>query len=130
MFTRAPGKKGKRKKLARKLLEKDIEKILAAEVRRLGGKAYKFMSPGNDGVPDRIVIFPNAMPVFAELKTDTGRLSKLQKIQIEKLASLGQCVEIIKGAKGLERFFLDYGYVDTAARIREKYLEEDGGDAV
>lgn len=113
--------------MARKLLEKDIEKILTAEVRRLGGRAYKFTSPGNDGVPDRIVIFPDAMPVFTELKTDTGRLSKLQKIQIERLRSLGQCVEVVKGAKGLEQFFLDYGYDDAASRIREKYLEEKDG---
>lgn len=32
--------------------EKDIEKILVAEVRKLGGRAYKWVSPGNDGVPD------------------------------------------------------------------------------
>ena len=38
--------------------EKDIEKVLVAEVKKLGGRAYKWTSPGNDGVPDRIVIFP------------------------------------------------------------------------
>ena len=48
--------------------EKDIEKILVAEVRKLGGRAYKWVSPGNDGVPDRIVIFPGKAPVFVELK--------------------------------------------------------------
>ena len=48
--------------------EKDIEKILVAEVRKLGGRAYKWVSPGNDGVPDRIVIFPGKTPVFVELK--------------------------------------------------------------
>ena len=58
--------------------EKDIEKILVAEVRKLGGRAYKWVSPGNDGVPDRIVIFPGKTPVFVELKTDTGKLSALQ----------------------------------------------------
>ena len=45
--------------------EKDIEKILVAEVRKLGGRAYKWVSPGNDGVPDRIVIFPGKAPVLS-----------------------------------------------------------------
>ena len=48
--------------------EKDIEKILVEQVRKLGGRAYKWVSPGNDGVPDRIVIFPGRQPVFVELK--------------------------------------------------------------
>ena len=39
--------------------EKDIERILVTEVKKLGGRAYKWTSPGNDGVPDRIVIFPD-----------------------------------------------------------------------
>ena len=34
--------------------EKEIEKILRDEVRKLGGRAYKWVSPGNDGAgPDR-----------------------------------------------------------------------------
>ncbi len=37
--------------------ERDIEKILTEEVKREGGRAYKWTSPGNAGVPDRIVIF-------------------------------------------------------------------------
>ena len=31
------------------MLEKDIEKILVNEVKKLGGRAYKRVSPGNDG---------------------------------------------------------------------------------
>ena len=57
--------------------ERDVEKILVGEVKRLGGRAYKWVSPGNDGVPDRIVIFPGRKPVFVELKTETGKLSPL-----------------------------------------------------
>ena len=43
------------------MLEKDIERKLVAGVKRAGGKAYKFVSPGNVGVPDRIVIWPNGV---------------------------------------------------------------------
>ena len=84
--------------------EKEIEKILILEVKKLGGRAYKWVSPGNDGVPDRIVIFPGRPPVFVELKTDTGRLTALQKVQIDRLRSLGQDARVVRGAAGVKAF--------------------------
>lgn len=86
------------------MLEKEIEKILVSEVKKLGGRAYKWVSPGNDGVPDRIVIFPNRPPVFVELKTEKGKLSPLQTVQIDRLMSLGQRVEVLYGLEGVKRF--------------------------
>lgn len=108
------------------MLEKEIEKILVAEVRKLGGRTYKWVSPGNDGVPDRIVIFPNQRPIFVELKTDTGRLTELQKVQIGRLLCLGQYAEVVRGLTGLAEFFRDAGYPDTASRI---IARRKGGDA-
>ena len=58
--------------------EKDIEKILVDGVKGIGGRAYKWVSPGNNGVPDRIVFLPGGRIIFVELKTDTGTLSSLQ----------------------------------------------------
>ena len=48
------------------MTEKEIERILVTGVRDLGGRAYKWVSPGNAGVPDRIVIFPGQAPIFAD----------------------------------------------------------------
>lgn len=101
--------------------EKEIEKILTEEVKKLGGRTYKWVSPGNDGVPDRIVIFPDARPIFVELKTDTGKLTALQEVQIARLKKLGQWVEVVKGIRGLALFFADMGYADTAERLKTKY---------
>lgn len=103
------------------MTEKEIEKILTSEVKKLGGRTYKWVSPGNDGVPDRIVIFPNQRPVFVELKSDTGRLTGLQCIQIDRLRLLGQYVEVVKGIRGLVKFFESGGYKDTASRIAARY---------
>ena len=36
--------------------ESEIERHLAVSVKKLGGMAVKFVSPGLDGVPDRIVL--------------------------------------------------------------------------
>lgn len=86
------------------MLEREIEKKLVDGVRKLGGRAYKFVSPGNDGVPDRIVVLPGISPVFVELKTETGRLSSLQNVQIKKLKDLGQDVRILYGLEDVKRF--------------------------
>lgn len=89
------------------MLEKDIEKILVTEVRKLGGRAYKWVSPGNDGVPDRIVILPGLQPIFVELKTETGRLSAIQNVQIKRLQELGQEVEVLYGLQQVRDFLED-----------------------
>ncbi len=101
--------------------ESDIEKILVREVKKLGGRAYKWVSPGNDGVPDRIVIFPDKIPIFVELKTDTGKLSALQNVQIKKLEGLGQAVEVVRGIDGLSQFFQDHGYEEVSKAIDCRY---------
>lgn len=86
------------------MAEREIEKKLVDGVRKLGGRAYKFVSPGNDGVPDRIVVLPGISPVFVELKTETGRLSSLQNVQIKKLKDLGQDVRALYGLEDVKRF--------------------------
>lgn len=101
--------------------EKDIENILVAEVKKLGGRAYKWVSPGNDGVPDRIVILPGERPYFVELKSETGRLSALQKVQVGRLKDLKQQVFVVKGIDGLSQFFQDIGCEDTSKAIDCRY---------
>lgn len=103
------------------LLEREIEKILVREVCNAGGYAYKFSSPGNDGVPDRIVIFPNKPPVFVELKTDNGKLSSLQKVQLKRLKDLGQDTYVVYGIRGVRDFFHDVGYAEVGQMINSKY---------
>ena len=89
--------------------EKNIERILVTEVKRLGGRAYKWTSPGNDGVPDRIVILPGRPPIFVELKTELGRLTTLQKVQISRLRDLGQDVRVLYGMDDVDRFLKEIG---------------------
>ena len=97
--------------------ERDIEKCLVSEVKKLGGRAYKWTSPGNDGVPDRIVIFPGRPPVFVELKADNGKLTALQKIQIGRLKDLGQEVRVLYGIDGVSQFFQELGYEETSKAL-------------
>ena len=77
--------------------ESAIEARLVREVKKRGGLCYKFTSPGNPGVPDRIIILPDGRTVYAELKTEIGRLAKVQQWQIEEMRRRGADVRVLKG---------------------------------
>lgn len=76
-------------------MEKDLERWLGQELKKLGCIYMKFVSPGNDGVPDRIVVMPGGDVVFVELKSETGRLSHTQAFQIARLQQKGAMVFLI-----------------------------------
>lgn len=69
--------------------ESDIEAKFRNEMKAAGGKAFKFVSPGNAGVPDRIAILPGNKIGFVELKQPGKKTTKLQKVQIRKLLDMG-----------------------------------------
>lgn len=71
------------------MLEKELEKKFTDKVKAAGGRAYKFTSPGNDGVPDRLVVLPGGHIGFVELKQKGKKPTKLQSLQMERLKSLG-----------------------------------------
>ena len=100
--------------------ESEIEKILVQEVAAAGGRAYKFVSPGNDGVPDRIVVLPKGRVYFVELKTDTGDVTKLQGVQMVRLVGMGCDARLVRGLAGLKQFFLHAGMIDAAKRVERK----------
>lgn len=83
--------------------EKNIEKRLGVEVKKLGCLYYKFISPGNSGVPDRIIITPSGVIIFVELKTEVGKKTVLQMAQISKLRGHNQRVVTVYGIFGVEK---------------------------
>ncbi len=87
--------------------EKDIEANIRREIMKMGGMFLKFVSPGNDGVPDRIAIFPDGRIIFVELKTQHGKLSQIQAYQIDRLLNLNQQVCVVYGKYGAEIFLKD-----------------------
>ena len=69
--------------------ESIVEKRLVAEVKKRGGLAMKFVSPGFDGVPDRIVLFPGGKMAFIEMKALGKTMRPLQIKVKQKLMRLG-----------------------------------------
>lgn len=76
-------------------MEKDLERWLGQELKKLGCIYMKFVSPGNEGVPDRIIVMPGGDVLFIELKSETGRLSHTQAFQIARLRQKGAMVKIV-----------------------------------
>lgn len=92
--------------------EKEIEKKLTQAVKCMGGLALKFISPGYDGVPDRIVLFPGGRIAFVEVKAPGKTLRPLQVRRKRQLELLGFKVYVL----------------DNPGQI-EEILQETGGDA-
>lgn len=98
-------------------LEKTIELYLTTKVRIAKGRAYKFVSPGNAGVPDRLVLLPGGRVVFVELKAPGKKPTELQQAQINKIRALGFKVVVIDSKEGVDEFIrqfgIDYGGTET-----------------
>ncbi len=92
--------------------EKIIERKLVKKAKNMGGLALKFISPGYDGVPDRIVLFPGGRIAFVEVKAPGKTLRPLQVRRKRQLESLGFKVYVL----------------DDPGQI-EEILQETGGDA-
>jgi len=72
-----------------KISEKYIESKFIKAVQNSGGIAPKFVSPGFDGMPDRLVLMPNGKCGFVEVKAPGKKPRKLQIARHEMLRRLG-----------------------------------------
>ena len=77
------------------MLERFIEQKLVARVKREGGLCPKFVSPGSDGWPDRLVLMPGGKIAFVELKAPQGRLRPIQVQRHAQLRDLGFSVFVV-----------------------------------
>ncbi len=75
--------------------ETTVEQHLVKKIKAVGGVAWKFVSPGNNGIPDRIAILPGGRVWFIELKRPKtaahpeGKLRPLQIFAARTLTDLG-----------------------------------------
>ena len=69
--------------------ERQIESKVVKKAKELGFLTYKFSSPSNRGVPDRIFISPHGKVFFIEFKSEKGKLTKLQEKVIKDICNYG-----------------------------------------
>ena len=69
--------------------EKQIESKLVKAVRTAGGMCPKLVSPGTDGMPDRLVLLPGCRIGFVEVKAPGKEPRPLQTQRHRQLRALG-----------------------------------------
>lgn len=79
--------------------EKEVEKRLVTEVKKQGGICPKWVSPGFDGVPDRIILLPDGKFAFVEVKAPGEKPRPLQQARINLLRKLGFRVYVLDEKK-------------------------------
>lgn len=84
--------------------ENSIEKYLVRKVEENGGRAPKWVSPGNRGVQDRLAIFPGGKIAFVETKSPGKPLEPLQKKWARMLLDMGHRVYKIDSVEDVDRF--------------------------
>jgi hypothetical protein len=76
------------------------QQIQTKKIKDLEAKGYyviKLTKTNKNGIPDLIAIPPNSDIEFIEVKTPTGRVSKLQEYRHNELRKHGLKVEIHRG---------------------------------
>jgi hypothetical protein len=102
--------------------EVTVERWLGEKLTRLGCLYWKFVSPGTNGVPDRIVVLPTNYPerregivYFVETKSLTGVESEKQKYRQEQLEARGIRHRVVKGRRGAEELVREIEHaIETA----------------
>lgn len=88
------------------ILEKNVEKYIAAEIKKMGGLAFKFLSSSMTGVPDRIILIRGKVK-FLEVKAEKGTLSKRQKAVAVQFEKLGFKIDVVQGIEEAEQYIQD-----------------------
>ena len=89
------------------MIEKEIEMQLVRAVRKMGGRAVKFTSPGFDGMPDRLVLLPGGRCGFVEVKAPGKKMRALQRVRHEMLKALGFKAYVLDAKEQIEEIIND-----------------------
>lgn len=76
------------------------QQIQSKKIKQLEAEGYyviKLMKTNKNGIPDIMAIPPKSDVLFFEVKTPTGRLSKLQEFRIDELEKHGIKAEVFRG---------------------------------
>lgn len=79
----------------KRISEAELEKAFREAVKKAGGKAYKYVSPGTNGVPDRLVVLPGNKIGFVEIKAPGKRSRPDQCFRQRQLEDMGCYVGVL-----------------------------------
>ena len=83
--------------------EKKIEQKLVTAVKKHGGICPKFVSPGFDGMPDRLLLLPHGRFAFVEVKAPNQKPRPLQLSRHRLLRRLGFRVYVLDALEDIDK---------------------------
>lgn len=83
--------------------EKKIEQKLVTAVKKHGGICPKFVSPGFDGMPDRLLLLPHGRFAFVEVKAPNQKPRPLQLSRHKLLRRLGFQVYVLDALEDIDK---------------------------
>lgn len=89
--------------------EKNIEQKFVHSVKAAGGIVPKLVSPGFDGMPDRMVLMPEGRIAFVEVKAPGEKQRPLQLARHRLLRRLGFRVYVLDSEKQITRIIDEIG---------------------
>lgn len=114
------------------LLEAAVESHLERQMKRIGGRAYKF-PPAVKGSPDRIVVFPFGPIYFVELKRKGKKPEPAQVLWHQRALEMGHVVHVIDSREMVDDFIawvmnrrgdgIDSRHIELAA-LANRYKEQ------
>ena len=87
--------------------EKVIEQQLVKAVKKVGGVCWKFVSPGTNAVPDRIILVSIGRIAFVEVKAPGEKPRPLQVMRINQIRRLGFKVYVLNNKNQIEEIIKD-----------------------
>ncbi|UTG84518.1 VRR-NUC domain-containing protein [Bacillus paranthracis] len=84
--------------------ESEVEGYLVKKIKQIGGLAPKWVSPGQRGIPDRIVVLPNGITLYVEMKAPGKKLAPLQELWAKRLTKLGHKAYMIDSKEEVDNF--------------------------
>ena len=86
------------------MTEREVERFFKTQLEKRGAIVWKFVSPGQAGVPDRVVLLPGGRGVFAEMKAPGEKPRPLQRAVFSRMARAGHPVYIIDSREAVKKF--------------------------
>jgi VRR-NUC domain len=126
------------------MTEQQIQSKRIKQLEQDGYYVIKLIKTNKNGIPDLVAIPPRTKVLFSEVKTPTGRLSKLQEYRIKELQSHGIRTEVYRGLTDKDMDPQKKKESDRAERILfnieecqelltnlyEELVDRDYGDAI
>jgi len=86
------------------MTEREVERFFKAQLEKRGAIVWKFVSPGQAGVPDRAVLLPGGRVVFAEMKAPGKKPRPLQRAVFSRMERIGHRVHVIDSPEAVKKF--------------------------